>query len=82
MDRKSFQHIIRPPEIVTREFLYPRRDIWILIAINAIVRLVFLLFNQAEYTDGILQVQQFENPVGIWPPLYSALVYPFHFIFG
>lgn len=74
---------IQPPEIVAREFKYPRRDIWILIGICLFLRLVLTPVNQAEYTDGVLQAIQFAKPTGsIWPPLYSALVYPLKFVVG
>ncbi len=73
---------LKPPDIVAREMAYPRRDPWILLGVALLVRLLFLPVNQAEYTDGILQILQFREPVGIWPPVYSALVYPFSFIFG
>ncbi|MDK2971254.1 MAG: hypothetical protein PWP23_1009 [Candidatus Sumerlaeota bacterium] len=73
---------IKPPEMVARELIYPRRDIWILLAVCGVVRLAFLPINAGEYTDGVLQARQFVDPVGIWPPLYSALVYPLKFVLG
>lgn len=73
---------LKPPDIVARELAYPRRDPWILLGVAFLVRLLFLPLNQAEYTDGILQILQFREPIGIWPPLYSALVYPLSFLFG
>jgi len=73
---------LKPPDIVAREMAYPRRDPWILLGVALLVRLLFLPVNQAEYTDGILQILQFREPIGIWPPLYSALVYPISFLFG
>jgi hypothetical protein len=73
---------LKPPEIVTREMAYPRRDPWILLGLAFLLRLIFLPINEAEYTDGILQVLQFREPIGIWPPLYSALIYPLGFVVG
>lgn len=76
---------IEAPEAVARELRYPRRDLWILLAIAAATRLLMLPVNEAEYTDGVLQVRTFAEPHGggaIWPPLYAALVYPLHFVFG
>lgn len=74
---------IQPPEIVARELKYPRRDIWILLGICLGIRLLLTPINQAEYTDGVLQAIQFAKPAGsIWPPLYSALIYPLKFVIG
>lgn len=73
---------IKPPEIVARELVYPRRDVWILLAIAFVYRLATCWINEAEYTDGIIQIRQFSEPIGIWPPLYSALVYPLKFLIG
>lgn len=73
---------VRPPQIVSREMAYPRRDIWVLLAVCGVVRLAFSPLNTAEYTDGVLQARQFVDPIGIWPPLYSALIYPLKFIIG
>lgn len=73
---------LKAPEIVARELVYPRRDVWILLGIAFAYRLATCWINQAEYTDGIIQVRQFSEPLGIWPPLYSALVYPLKFILG
>lgn len=72
---------LKPPEIVARELVYPRRDMWILLAVAFVLRAATCWINEAEYTDGIIQVRQFSEPLGIWPPLYSALVYPLKFIF-
>lgn len=46
------------------------------------LRVLLLPINQAEYTDGVIQVTQFSNPTGIYPPLYTAIVWPFSLIFG
>ncbi len=74
---------IRPPEIVTREMRYPRRDIWILTALCIAMRLAMTPINAAEYTDGAIQAMHFAHPQGsIWPPLYSALIYPLRFLVG
>ena len=73
---------LRPTDIVSREIKNPRRDIWILLAICGLTRLLMLPWNTAEYTDGVLQVRTLVDPVGIWPPLYSTLVYILKFVFG
>jgi len=73
---------LRPPEIVAREMKYPRRDIWILLAVCGFTRLLMLPWNSAEYTDGVLQARALVDPVGIWPPLYSLVVYALKFLFG
>lgn len=73
---------IKTPDIVAEQMKYPRRDIWILLGVCAFTRLVLVPWNQGEYTDGVLQVQQFVEPTGIWPPLYTAFVYPLKFLFG
>lgn len=52
------------------------------IILNAIIRLPLLPVNQAEYTDGILQVNQFTNQTGIYPPLYTAICWPFAQLLG
>lgn len=44
--------------------------------INLCLRLMLLPINQAEYTDGIIQVTQFGQLTGIYPPLYTALCWP------
>ena len=59
-----------------------RRQLTGLLIAAAVIRLVTLPLNAAEYTDGVLQVTQFENPTGIWPPLYTGLVWPLHFVLG
>jgi 4-amino-4-deoxy-L-arabinose transferase-like glycosyltransferase len=48
----------------------------ILLAAAFVLRMALLPLNSAEYTDGILQLIQFEQPSGIWPPLYTALCWP------
>ncbi|MBX3729901.1 MAG: glycosyltransferase family 39 protein [Candidatus Sumerlaeia bacterium] len=73
---------IQPPEIVARELAYPRRDIWILLAVCAVVRLALVPVNVGEYTDGVIQAKLFADPQGIWPPLYAALIYPLKFVLG
>lgn len=53
------------------------RGTWLaLLALCAATRFAPLPLNVAEYTDGILQLTQFERPTGIWPPLYTALAWP------
>lgn len=42
---------------------------------NLALRWMLLGFNEAEYTDGILQLTVFENRAGLYPPLYGALAY-------
>lgn len=58
------------------------RPLLIVLAIAAISRLLLLPINEAEYTDGILMLTQFEQPTGIWPPLYGMLAYLPGKIFG
>ena len=45
------------------------------LAFNAVFRLAFIGQNAGEYTDGILQITQFERADSFWPPLYTALVW-------
>lgn len=45
----------------------------VVFATGFLLRCALIGFNEAEYTDGILQLTQFENPTRIWPPLYTAL---------
>ncbi len=40
---------------------------------NFVLRFALLSINEAEYTDGILQITVFENHAGLYPPLYGAL---------
>lgn len=54
----------------------------IFVGINLLLRLALTPLNQAEYTDGILQLTQFANQTGIYPPLYTALTWPFAFLVG
>lgn len=58
------------------------RPLLIVLAVAAISRLLLLPINEAEYTDGILMLTQFEQPTGIWPPLYGMLAYLPGKIFG
>jgi len=73
--------MIKPPGAVSRELRYPKGVVWILFATVLVLRLLMMPINEAEYTDGVLQARQFVNPVGIWPPLYSGLIYILKFIF-
>lgn len=50
--------------------------------LNAIIRLPLIPINQGEYTDGVLQLTQFSNPTGIYPPLYTAICWPLSFLVG
>jgi hypothetical protein len=43
--------------------------------VNLVVRFAVLGINQAEYTDGILQLTVFEKAAGLYPPLYGALAW-------
>lgn len=43
------------------------------VAANLILRYALLGINQAEYTDGILQITVLENQAGLYPPLYGLL---------
>ncbi len=60
----------------------------VILIINVVLKFAIIWINNGEYTDGVLQVTQFEllynRQAGgaIWPPLYSAIVWPFSFIFG
>ena len=45
------------------------------LAFNAVFRLALINLNAGEYTDGILQITQFERADSFWPPLYTALVW-------
>ena len=56
----------------------------IFVAINVILRLALMGINQAEYTDGIIQITQFKNPdlLGIYPPLYPAMNWLLSFLTG
>lgn len=51
------------------------------VLINLVLRAPLLFLNKAEYTDGILQLIQFRENTGIYPPLYTAIVWPFSFLF-
>lgn len=44
---------------------------------NLGLRLALLGLNEAEYTDGILQLTVFQNKAGLYPPLYGALAHAF-----
>ncbi|MDX2175349.1 MAG: glycosyltransferase family 39 protein [Candidatus Sumerlaeia bacterium] len=59
-----------------------RAPLAVLLLLAAATRLPLLGLNEAEYTDGILQLIQFEYPTGIWPPLYTALCWPFGQLVG
>lgn len=50
--------------------------------INVVLRAALLPVNQAEYTDGIIQLTQLGEYTGIYPPLYTAFTWPLSFIFG
>ncbi|MFP4379128.1 MAG: ArnT family glycosyltransferase [Candidatus Sumerlaeia bacterium] len=51
------------------------RILLIFVAVNAIFRLMLINQNGGEYTDGILQLTQFERRDSFWPPLYTALAW-------
>lgn len=44
---------------------------------HAVAKMLLLGWNQGVYTDGILQITQFDRPDSFWPPLYTALILPF-----
>lgn len=44
-----------------------------LIAASLATKLALLHLNQAEYTDGILQITFLQNRSGLYPPLYGGL---------
>jgi hypothetical protein len=52
-----------------------KRILWGFVALNAVFRLALVGWNGGEYTDGILQITQFERADSFWPPLYTALVW-------
>src|SRR5690606_28342140 len=52
------------------------------VLINLVLRAPLLFINKAEYTDGILQLIQFSENTGIYPPLYTAITWPFSYIIG
>ncbi|MBN1867716.1 glycosyltransferase family 39 protein [Candidatus Sumerlaeota bacterium] len=41
---------------------------------NAVLRYALIGINAGEYTDGIIQIVQFDLPRTFWPPLYPALI--------
>lgn len=43
--------------------------------LNLVVRLPLLRLNEAEYTDGVLQLLVFDIHSGLYPPLYGALAW-------
>lgn len=45
------------------------------LALNLVVKFALICLNQAEYTDGILQLTVFQNRAGLYPPLYGALAW-------
>ncbi|CAN5292850.1 hypothetical protein BH09SUM1_BH09SUM1_08820 [soil metagenome] len=54
----------------------------IFLAINAVLRFALIPLNSAEYTDGILQLTQFANQTGVYPPLYTCFTWPIAFLIG
>ncbi len=50
------------------------------VIIGTVVKFPLMPINQAEYTDGILQLTQFRDGSGIWPPLYTILCWPLSYI--
>lgn len=66
-------------KLLRQELLHAKWSVWILFLVAIVVRFAFTPINVGEYTDGILQARQFIHPVGIWPPLYSGLIYVFKF---
>jgi hypothetical protein len=59
MEEKTFEETVP----VTRAIVS-------LLILNVVVKGLFLNFNYAEYTDGILQLTLFERSNALWPPLY------------
>jgi len=65
---------VRPERRSARiEDLPPRRALALFLLANAALRLALLPLNQAEYTDGVLQITQSAEPTALWPPLYGWL---------
>jgi hypothetical protein len=58
------------------QFLRSWKAICFFLVINLVLRLAITPLNDAEYTDGILQLTQFANQTGIYPPLYTLLCWP------
>jgi len=52
------------------------------LVLGGALRLLLLPINQAEYTDGIIQLNQFSEWTGIYPPLYTAVCWPLSFVMG
>ena len=44
-----------------------------LVVFNLVLKLILLPLNQAEYTDGILQLTLFKTPNRLYPPLFTLL---------
>ena len=42
---------------------------------NFALRYALIGLNQGAYTDGILQITQFERADSFWPPLYTAMIW-------
>lgn len=49
--------------------------VWAFVVFVGLLRLALLNINQGEYSDGVLQITQFERTDSFWPPLYTALVW-------
>jgi 4-amino-4-deoxy-L-arabinose transferase-like glycosyltransferase len=64
------------------QILRSGKTLAIFVIVNLLLRLALLPLNEAEYTDGILQLTQFANQTGIYPPLYTALTWPLAFVIG
>lgn len=58
-----------------KELPHPKWSLFILLAVAFVLKFIATPINEGEYTDGVLQARQFIHPVGIWPPLYSGLIY-------
>lgn len=54
----------------------------IFLSINLVLRLLLTMVNEAEYTDGILQLIQFREFTGIYPPVYTAFTWPLAHLIG
>jgi hypothetical protein len=71
-----------PKEIRRRQLYRAGSTLATFLIINFVLRFALLPINEAEYTDGILQLTQFENQTGVYPPLYTLLTWPFSLLIG
>lgn len=64
----------KKPDTVRRNQAFRRgRTLGLMLLLCAAVRLPLIGINESEYTDGVLQLVQFTEATGIYPPIYTAL---------